>query len=313
MTTAEKLQKIDEGVEETIALNAELEQTLYGTDVDKTLDENVEQTESDFQAIKDKIVEHGVEVADGTRTAEYASKVDDVFGAGKKAEYDAFWDRLQNNGKQTNYDYAFRGWMWGPNNFFPKYDIRPTSAEQMFYAWSDTVGSDDASIRISLKKRLEECGVVLDTSQCTMLRGAFSYMHVTEIPTIDCTGLVADSYNSYNLFSYDYYLETIEKIITNERITYNGWFTECSALRNVIFEGTIANAINFAYCRALSKDSIYNIVNHLSSTASGKTIHFSNGAVRPAFETSSGANDGNSSPEWLALIGTKTNWTISLV
>lgn len=87
MTTAEKLLKIDEGVEKAIALNAELEQTLYGADVDKTLDENVEQTESDFQAIKDKIVEHGVEVVDGTKTAEYASKIVDVFGAGKASVY----------------------------------------------------------------------------------------------------------------------------------------------------------------------------------------------------------------------------------
>lgn len=269
MTTAEKLQKIDEGVEETIALNAELEQTLYGTDT------------------------------------------------GGKSFYDQMWDRIQQNGTLKNHDYAFRGWTWGPNNFFPKYDIRPTSAEQMFYAWTNSVGSDDASIRISLKKRLEECGVVLDTSQCTMLRSAFSYMYVTELPTIDCTGLAADfaadSYNRENLFAYDHYLETIEKIITNESITYGGWFTECKALRNVIFEGTIANDINFAYCSALSKDSIYNIVNHLSSTASGKTIYFSNRAVRPAFETSSGANDGNSSPEWVEFIGTRNNWTISLV
>lgn len=52
-----------------------------------TLEMNVRQVNSDFQAIKDKIVEHGVEVADGTKTAEYASKIVDVFGAGKASVY----------------------------------------------------------------------------------------------------------------------------------------------------------------------------------------------------------------------------------
>lgn len=50
-----------------------------------TLQENIRRVNSDFQAIKAKIVEKGVEVADGTKTSEYASKVDAVYEAGKKA------------------------------------------------------------------------------------------------------------------------------------------------------------------------------------------------------------------------------------
>ena len=50
----------------------------------------------------------------------------------------------------------------------------------------------------------------------------------------------------------------------------------------------------------------------LTDTASGKTITFSKTAVNKAFETSAGANDGSTSAEWLALVGTKPNWTISL-
>ena len=38
-------------------------------------EQNIDQVNSDFQAIKSKLIECGVEVADGTKTAEYAKKV----------------------------------------------------------------------------------------------------------------------------------------------------------------------------------------------------------------------------------------------
>jgi hypothetical protein len=50
-----------------------------------TLEQNIRQVNSDFQAIKAKIIEKGVDIADGTRTAEYASKIDEVYEAGKSA------------------------------------------------------------------------------------------------------------------------------------------------------------------------------------------------------------------------------------
>ena len=46
------------------------------------LDMNVKQANSDFVAIKNAIVESGVEVAEGTRTADYADKVKEVYQLG---------------------------------------------------------------------------------------------------------------------------------------------------------------------------------------------------------------------------------------
>lgn len=50
---------------------------------------------------------------------------DDVYEAGKKAEYDAFWDMFQNNGSRTTYT-----WTFGNANIVgelhPKYEIKPT-------------------------------------------------------------------------------------------------------------------------------------------------------------------------------------------
>ena len=43
-----------------------------------------------------------------------------VFG---DEHYDTFWDTYQQNGKRTNYQYAFSGKGWNDTTFKPKYDI----------------------------------------------------------------------------------------------------------------------------------------------------------------------------------------------
>ena len=50
-----------------------------------------------------------------------AENVPNVYDAGKKAEYDAFWDGFQDKGTRTQYPYAF--YVWGADYFKPKYPI----------------------------------------------------------------------------------------------------------------------------------------------------------------------------------------------
>ena len=53
------------------------------------------------------------------------------FEAGKQAEYDSFWNAFQKNGTRTAYKYAF--YNWHSDCFKPKYDLKPTVANYMFY------------------------------------------------------------------------------------------------------------------------------------------------------------------------------------
>ena len=46
-----------------------------------------------------------------------------VYEAGKKSQYDEFWDTYQTNGQRTNYTYAFSGLGWTDNLYKPKYPI----------------------------------------------------------------------------------------------------------------------------------------------------------------------------------------------
>lgn len=241
-----------------------------------------------------------------TTIAENTQKVHE---AGKKAEHDAFWDSYQHKGARTNYPaYSFYGEGFDFDNFYPKYDIKPNgTCLYLFYAWEKS----GRNIKGSLKQRLEECGVVLDTSNVTNFSHAFNYSRFNEIPTINCLNFGA---NTSSLFSNDWgALITIEKLIVNEAVTYKSWFVNSNNLTNITFEGTIGQSIDFQYSKKLSKASIDNIAIALSTTASGMTLTLSKDAVNAAYETSEGAKDGSTSAAWSAIVNSRTNWTISLI
>lgn len=235
---------------------------------------------------------------------------------GKQAQYDEFWDAYQWDGTRTYYHmYGFGQGAWSFDNFYPKYDIKPNdTCQYLFYGWINYKNyTDYPAVTGSLKKRLEECGVVLDTSKATLIRSMFAFTRFTEIPTIDCTGLT-DSSTSDNIFSNNSQLVTIEKIIVAEYVKIERWFDACPALENLTIEGTIGqDGFNVQWSTKLSKASIISIITHLSDTASGKSITISKTAVNNGFETSSGAADGSTSEEWVTLITAKSNWTINLI
>lgn len=231
--------------------------------------------------------------AGGDTDAAYQQGVTD----GKQAEYDAFWDVFQDNGARTNYQqYGFAGYGFNMTNFFPKYDIRPTNVCQyLFYSW----GAEGHSG--SLAERLAQCNVVLDTSKVTSFNRSFAWCRrLDDIPPIDLTGIT----NGIDYCFYEFNGTTIQKLIVKEDLAYTNVFLNARNLTNITFEGTIGQSINFQWS-PLSKASIENIIEHLSSTASGMTLTLNKTAVGNAFGSTT-------ADEWTALISTKSNWTINL-
>lgn len=138
----------------------------------------------------------------------------------------------------------------------------------------------------------------------------------TKVP-VDLTA-IQSSNNMNGVFAYSTALVTINKLIVTENTVYTNWFPYCSKLSNITFEGTIGKSIDLSASKVLTKASIENIVSCLSETATGQTLTLSKTAVNNAFKTSTGAADGSTSAEWIALITPKSNsynglWTISLV
>jgi hypothetical protein len=262
---------------------------------------NANQANSDFVAIKGKIVEKGVEVADGTRTAEYARKVDEVYEKGKQAQYDEFWDAYQPDTRLEPYQYSSKS--WNDDNFYPERDMIGTSN---IYGAFYGIGVTDFA------KRLKDCDVKLDTSKSTMMGVLFAYAYnITTIPKISAISAPQLS----NDFTECFKLKTIECLEVHENLIYaNTVFGKCYELENLTIEGTIGqNGLNLQWSTKLSKASWISIINAISATATGKSITGSLESVQRAFETSAGAMDGDASAEWLNLIASKSNWTINLV
>lgn len=182
-----------------------------------------------------------------------------VFEAGKKAEYDAFWDNYQDYGNRTIYKGAFmgynaeRGKYWNIKTVRPKYDMYPTNAQQMF-AYS---GIED------LTQLLKDCNVKLDFSQCTTVSECFSYGSITHIPDLDLRKLDSVNFGTYNSPA----LHTIDKIILREdgSQTFSSSLAPNSpSLKNIIFEGTIGNNMKLTN-KNLSVDSLMSIIEHLQN------------------------------------------------
>lgn len=232
-----------------------------------------------------------------------AANIEEVFDAGKKAEYDAFWDAYQENGTKKDYSGAFSGPGWSDSSFLPKYDMAPTTAERMF---------QKTKIK-DLCACLIRNGISLDLSNTNQAHNMFAdSSYIEKIPVLNITSISDIRYIIYGCKN----LKSVEKMIFRNDGSQKMYYIvdKCPALENIIIEGTIGqNGFDIHWSTLLSKDSITSIINALSATTTGLTVTLSLTAVNNAFETSEGAADGSTSEEWTSLAGTKSNWTISLV
>ena len=74
-----------------------------------------------------------------------------VFDAGKKSEYDTFWDSYQENGNKVAYRLAFFGSGWNDTTFHPKYPIKMYKGQQQMQAFYYFRGTHiDVDIDLSL-------------------------------------------------------------------------------------------------------------------------------------------------------------------
>lgn len=244
-----------------------------------------------------------------TKTLEFpegfVSAQADVFDAGGLDWWNTFWDNFQKNGTRTRYDRGFAfSESWNDAIFYPKYDINCVASAG--YLFGETKITN-------LKSRLEECGVKLDTSRATNLVEAFAWSgSITHIPAISFEGLTSAASYTFSSGS----IVEIEKLIlrSDGSNTFSGTFSTTSKLEQMLVEGVIGqNGFNVSVCTKLNKASITSIIRALSTTTSGLSVSLSLNAVKKAFETSSGTNNGNTSAAWTALANTRTNWTITLV
>jgi hypothetical protein len=229
---------------------------------------------------------------------------------GRQAEYDAFWDAKQpykNNPVSMTGEY---GGSWSVETFKPKYDMVPTYSQYMFYC---------NNLNIDLVEYLNSIGRKLDFSQCKNMNYTFAGAAFTHIGSVCGNGVGVS-----NVFASCAKLVTIDEfgnckggdIDASTTNTFYG----CTALENITVKGKFTGDVYFHWSKNLSKASIISIINALSDNVSGKKLQLSETAIKSAFGVEpidwdgDGKKEGwigNGVEEWMALISTKSNWTIT--
>lgn len=216
---------------------------------------------------------------------------------------DAFWDVIQIKGQRTDYSSVFMADTFTDESFKPKHKLNVTNARQMF---SGNLTITDLS------------AVDMDFSNCTDFMFAFRSMEklvkfgdisvVSAMESVDEKGkTIAAVYRPFMTCSA---LVEVGTVTVAEEITFDNMFVKCNALEKVTFAGCIGQDFVMGHS-PLNRASIESLVKCLSKDAEGKSLTLKSGIVNTAFETSSGAGDGEN--VFLAFVDEyeKDNWDIS--
>lgn len=237
------------------------------------LRENINQLNSDIQAIKSAIVDSGVEIAEDTKIEEYADKVAEVYEAGKKAEYDEFWDTFQENGNRKRYPNAFSYGGWTDEIYNPKYPIKPNSCNAMFSA-ADYLTDTKVDIDLTDTSGSQKYNIFSGAKKLRTIR------KLIVPPEWSASGCFDNCTSLENLI--------IEGTMGGSKFDIH-WSTK------------------------LSGESIVSIIEALSSVTSGLTVTLSQAAVTNMTFPITSKQTKITYDSWATLIATKSNWTISLV
>ena len=227
------------------------------------------------------------------------SKVDGIYDAGQ----DAMWDCIQNYGNRTDYRSCF--FISGFSHIDPKWPVRASNSDSIF-------GNANKLETVNWEK--------FDLTATSSLYNAFGFCYLltevdTDLAVVNGTATLLNS-----IFRNCYKLQRVKKLTAFPSAVWKNSFDECRELTHIIFDGEIgANGLNLQWSTKLDKESIESIINALSTTTSDLSVTLSETAVNQAFgyeeilDDSPNWVDGIYSPEWVALVDSKPNWTITLV
>ena len=228
------------------------------------------------------------------------------YDEGRKAEYDAFWDIMQENGDRTDYNAAFGSRGFTKENFKPKYNINVGAGERMFYQFNYSGEAFD------LVEHLDNLGITIDFSNNMRFYYCFYGVHITRLGIIDFSN--ATIHNNSNAFAYSY-IATIDKLIFNENTVLTNLFVYATALTNIKeVEGIIGTSISFS-SSPLTVESMKSIISCLKDYSGTESEHTYTITFTSACKTSLEAEgataeytqeDGTTiNCTWLELIGYK--------
>ena len=207
-------------------------------------------------------------------------------GVVAKQIYSDCYSSGHNKGKAEGYN---EGKAEGMSSFWDEYQENGNRKSYFMlfggYGWTDKIYSS----------------IKYDFGKPTNVQAMFRYASgITDtLKPLDCT----EAPNLATTFDGCTNLRQIRLLTVKDSHTYTSTFRECYALEEIRFAGTIGNDIDFSSCKNLSIESLVNIVEHLSTTTTGKTITFSGECITKYYV---------SATDFSALTYGHENWTFAL-
>ncbi len=216
-------------------------------------------------SVKEKMTAIADNIRDKTGGAEaltldqMASGVNEVYGAGKKAEYNEFWNNF-------NYgQYAFAGQGWNKDTFKPNKDFTVNSYCFFYHNWLHEA--------YDLAEHIEKLGINLKFGSNSDTQ-TFRMAWLTRIPECDFSG-VSGVFDRVFASTSGSPLVTIDKVILPPEgniTSFNGAFDSCSKLKNIVLEGVLDKSISFSAC-PLSVESMKSIISCLKDYTGTTSEH----------------------------------------
>ena len=224
-----------------------------------------------------------------------AQGVDAVFDEGQTAGKEGFWDDLQNEGKRTDYRYAF--FNTGFTSVDPKWPIKVLNADS-FMAGANRL------VTVNWDK--------FDLSEVSSLYNAFGFCYLLQEVDTDLNVTATGATLMNSIFRNCYALQRVKKLTAFPAAVWKQSFEGCGELTHIIFDGTIGSSgLDLHWSTKLDRESIESIINALSPDTTGLSVTLSYDAVAQWWGSGDAYND--ISADFYALCDTKPNWTITLL
>ena len=213
--------------------------------IDKAVDSA--KLDAKFSAIADAIRAK----TGGTETMtedEMPEKVDKVFAAGEKSEWDRFWDAVQAEGTRNNYKYAFSAWK--TDYIRPKYRVIPTDREALSSTFSGATVLD-----------IEP--QYFDFSKIARGIASYTFYNCKKLTISRDIGIPAEKKYDVTWTGCELLTE-IECLRVAEDTEFNSVFNYAASLKELRVDGIIGqNGFDVHWSTKLTHDSLMSIISAL--------------------------------------------------
>lgn len=244
-----------------------------------------------------------------------ATEIPKVYEAGQQYTSDEFWNIITKHGTRLSYQGAFC--QWDVEYVRPIIGGQPLKIQPISSGSANQTFSHNLSLKAIESKYFDFSKIQNGVSSANSFGYYYTWYNCRTLVEVQDIGIGKEIYLPAYVYTWAncYELKYIRGMKFDENTKFDNAFTNCNALEElVINEGSVIgqSGFNLKSSKKLSKASIENVFEALSTETSGLSITLSKTAVNDAFGIN--VSDPTTFPEgseYYNLLNSRRNWTIN--